>query len=397
MPTGRGVGLSTLVLILSACGGPGAAGPVSEYAIRDSADVRIVEYEGMPTPTHSITLSAPLSRHGHREGDYLFTMPYSGALQPDGTAVISDAINSEIVVIGPDGTLRSKLATEGQGPGEVRRGAELVAWGQDTIFVNDVGNRRITVFENGIASRNFPLIGVSSVTISGLDKAGRVLMTKTGFTPGFAEPWLQGPMIRFDPSSQAYDTIGEFDWIASPDMGGTNSPYRPEGRVAVSGGTFVHGRPDLPELVWRGPDGTVRQIVRWNPTPQYPSERHWEATISAIRMELSTLRMDHLIQGTIDRLEVDPDVPLPLFQLLHGDRDGRVWVEEFVSNFGAGFASVPSYQLISADGVWIGRLVSPPGFRMLDALGDRVLGVVRDELDVETVAVYELHITPYPR
>jgi hypothetical protein len=324
-------------------------------------------------------------------------MPRSGALQSDGSVVISDAVNREVVVIGPDGALRATLASEGQGPGEVGSGAEVLARGEDTVFVGDVANRRIIVFESGVVTQTMPLNGIASVRMAGIDAAGRVLLTRSGFRSGFTERWLKGPMIRFDPSSQVYDTIGEFDWIASPDLGGTNSPYRPEGQVTVSDGTFVHGRADLPELIWRGQDGSVRQISRWRSPPKYSTETQWDATISAIRLELSTFGMDHLIQGTIDRLEVDPEEPLPLFHLLHGDRDGRVWAEEFVSNFAAGFASVPSYEIIGAEGVWLGRLVSPPGFRMLDAWGDRVLGVVRDELDVETVVVYELGFTPYRR
>ncbi len=36
------------------------------------------------------------------------------------------------------------------------------------------------------------------------------------------------------------------------------------------------------------------------------------------------------------------------------------------------------------------RVDAPPGLRILDVAHGRVLGIVKDELDVESVVVYEL-------
>ena len=68
------LGSVALVVAFSACGGSGESGLAADFTVRDSAGVRIVEYEGTPAPTHSIALSEPLYRHGYREGDYLFTL-----------------------------------------------------------------------------------------------------------------------------------------------------------------------------------------------------------------------------------------------------------------------------------------------------------------------------------
>ena len=50
----------------------------------------------------------------------------------------------------------------------------------------------------------------------------------------------------------------------------------------------------------------------------------------------------------------------------------------------------PPYSVIAPDGEWLGTVEAPPGFRMLDVAGGLVLGVARDEMDVESVVVYEL-------
>jgi hypothetical protein len=46
--------------------------------------------------------------------------------------------------------------------------------------------------------------------------------------------------------------------------------------------------------------------------------------------------------------------------------------------------------LFDVDGRWQGSLSLPPRFRLTDVEEDRILGVWRDELDVERVREYQL-------
>lgn len=50
------------------------------------------------------------------------------------------------------------------------------------------------------------------------------------------------------------------------------------------------------------------------------------------------------------------------------------------------------YTVIAADGEWLGTVEAPPGLPIPDAAHGLVLGVQRDEMDVESVVVYELVI-----
>ncbi len=84
------------------------------------------------------------------------------------------------------------------------------------------------------------------------------------------------------------------------------------------------------------------------------------------------------------------DEPLPLFSMLHGDDEGRVWLAHF--DPARNRAGVPGYTVIGPDGEWLGVLESPESFRLLDVAGGRVLGVFKDDLDVEHVVVYELRV-----
>ena len=113
---------STLMLsaALVACGGDtGRTGDV-QVQIEDSAGVRIVEYVGVPEVEPPFVIAEePVHRHGANPGDYEFQGINVGRLFPDGSAVVADRENSEVVVLSPDGTTHRVIARRGQGPGGV--------------------------------------------------------------------------------------------------------------------------------------------------------------------------------------------------------------------------------------------------------------------------------------
>ncbi len=53
-------------------------------------------------------------------------------------------------------------------------------------------------------------------------------------------------------------------------------------------------------------------------------------------------------------------------------------------------AGVGRYFAIDPSGEWLGAVNMPARFRLLDASEQYVLGVQRDEFDVEHIAAYEL-------
>ena len=114
-------------------------------------------------------------------------------------------------------------------------------------------------------------------------------------------------------------------------------------------------------------------------------------------MVMSADEAELSVQRLLERIEVDPNKPLPLYGRLHGDRGGGLWLAAYVSGATPEFMSTPSYDLVGSDGVWLGTLEAPPGFTLLDVAGNRLLGVVKDEFDVESIAVYQFDIMPLRR
>ena len=387
------------LLALAGCGGDGApaVGPV----VRDSAGVRIVEYAGAPDHAAPVALSPePVRRYGGGAGDYLFASIWDGVLFSDGRPAIFDARNSEIVLLSPDDGYQV-LAGPGEGPGEVGFVPSMFAMGMDSLLVEDDGNARFTLFVAGTVAMSVGLQGnrVLSRDLRGLgiDASGRLLMSSASYRRGFPDDWLPGHMVRLDLDALVPDTVASYDWVPfRPPDDETDNPFAHVGWVGAIAGRFVHGRTDTPELVWRQSDGAVSQVLRWRPDRVHPSDEHWQAFEADLRVTLPAINpqfqteaaIEEMIQRALAGYRVEPDQPLPLFGAFFGDDEGRLWLPEYaVVGQRHGY---PSYTLISATGEWLGKVEAPPGLRILDVAHGRVLGVVSDDMDVESVVVYEL-------
>lgn len=384
-----------LCLLLAGCG-PERGGN-SDYTLRDSANVRIVEYATVPRAMGTMALSSePLYQHGLREDDHLFQIIWAGALQPDGGAVVADFGRQQVVLLGRDGTLRSVLAGSGRGPAEVSRVMTVHVLGQDTILIEDDGDSKIMIFEGTDLNETVRISGnPHAFWVQGVDSAGDLLMTSSGFEPGFEQEWLEGNMVRLDLESGRADTVGVYDWVRSSPNTEPVSPFVPSGQATVTDGMFVHARSDRAEVRWLAPGGELRQIVRWNPEPDYPTEEHVSRYRESLRREyelrnpsIPAAQLDRLIEDRLGRYELDPTEPLPLFSHLVGDEAGGVWIGEYVPE--SGTVDVPSYTVIGPNGEWLGTVEAPPHFRLLDVRSGRVLGVLTDEMGVESVVVFSI-------
>ena len=389
---------SVLIPALTACGSD--TEPAADRVVDDSAGVTIVTLAATPDIAAPFAFAPePLYRHGSAADDYMFSTIWRGILLGDGSAAIFDARNSELVLLNPDGTFHSVLAPAGEGPGEVKMVTSMFAVGRDGILVEDFFNARFTLFVGDSVARTVSTQGPinDGLTSRGMDASGGMLMSSGSYRRGFPDEWLPGHMVRFDLGTGVADTVATYDYVPfHPPEGTPENPFKHFGIAGAVGGEFLYGRTDTPELTWRRPDGTVRQIVRWEPDPVYPAEEHWDTFAAELRETAprhnphaqTEEAIEELVTSMLGRYELEPDVPLPLFTTPRGDDEGRIWLGDFVVAYARAVTS--SYRILSADGEWLGRLDVPGGLRILDIAGGRVLGVMKDEMEVESAVVYEL-------
>ena len=380
---------------LAACGEGTGLREAVQIQIRDSAGVRIVEYAGAPEVEAPFALaSEPLYRHGANPGDYEFLFVDAGRLLPDGSAVV--AWYSGMVVLSPDGTTHEVLATAGEGPGEVISPHAVFVLGQDSVLVPDDRLSRLTLFVGNSVARMSSLPRAAHFGVAGIGASGELLLMNrfpASLWIDIEDEWLAGHMTLFDTETGALDTVASYDHFPRQRSGEESPIIRPMGEVTVAAGRYVYTRSDRPEITWRLPDGTVTQIARWRPEPNLLAAElleHGEAYIRVLYRRHrvgSEARREDIIQEDMAEYRAMIGQPVPFFGSPFADADGNVWLPSYRPAYPE---EGSPYTVISPDGEWLGQVETPPRFRILDVTGGLVLGVLRNELDIETVAVYEL-------
>ena len=384
--------------LMAACGvGDTEAPHGGSVNIEDSAGVRIVEYVRTPVAVAPYVFPAePRYRHGANPGDYAFQFINAGRLFPDGSAVVSDASNIELVVLSQDGTAYDVLARQGEGPGDINTVSAVFALGQDSVMVADRNLGRMTSFVGGSVARTVDIRIAQWLAVQGIVSASQLLLATGLFSSGFEEEWLSGHMARFDMDTGTLDTVASYDHMSRPPPEMRWNPIGAAGWVTVATGQFVYTRSDKPEITWRLPDGTVTQIVRWqaeSPTPLTEEllvglEAMYRVGNARANPGASDADIERMTASNMARYHAVLGHPMPLFNPPFGDAEGRVWLPAYRP--GGWRVDAPDYTVISTDGEWLGTVTAPPRLRVLDVAGGLVLGVLRDETDVQSVVVYEL-------
>ena len=394
LPSRRHVILA-LLATAAACGGDPSTTGDAPPQITDSAGVRIVQYVGVPEVEPPFVIAEePVYRHGANPGDYEFQFVDAGRLFPDGSAVV--AWYSEVVVLSPDGTTHEVLAKVGEGPGEVISPYSVFVLGHDSVLVPDDRLSRLTLFVGDSVARIVSLPRAQHFGVAGVGSSGELLlMDRYPYRSwvDIEEEWLAGHMTLFDPETGALDTVASYDHFHRERSGQPWPIIRPVGEVTVAAGRFVHTRSDRPEITWRLPDGTVERIVRWRPEPTLLFEELLEGgeaynrMIGRMNYGVSDARLEEIVQEDMSRYRAMIGQPLPLFGSPFADAAGNLWLPSYRPAYPE---EGSPYTVISPDGEWLGQVETPPRFRILDVTGGLVLGVLRDEMDVENVVVYEV-------
>ena len=385
-----------LLAVIVACRGDTERTSDIQGQIVDSAGVRIVTYGTTSATVAPFHLAAdPRYRHGANPSDYPFNLVEAGRLFPDGSAVVANWYG-EVVVLSPDGTTHEVLAKVGEGPGEVISPYSMLVLGQDSVLVPDDRLSRLTLFVRGSVARIVSLPRAQHIGVAGIGSSGELLlMDRYPYRSwiDMEDEWLAGHMTLFDTETGVLDTVASYDHFPRDTRGRLN-PIRALGEVTAGRGRFVYTRSDRPEITWYSPDGTVTQVVRWRAEPTLLTEELLEPVESYQRLMteinnrgIPTSRIEELVENSMSSRYAMIGQVLPLFGSPFTDAYGNIWLPSYRMAYPK---EGSPYAVISSDGEWLGSVETPQRFQILDVTGELILGVLRDEMDVENVVVYEV-------
>ena len=169
---------SLLPIALAGCGdadGPNGSGAIP-VQIEDSAGIRIVEYDGVPSRRHSRSPTSPSTRTAPARA----TTPSRELTRRPACCIRTGARRSQTGETRrsfhwPPGRSSELIARSGEGPGEFGgRTPRLIAGGQDTLLAHDTWNRRVLQYADGSLMSTVRLPGSDDPAVrSCLDWTGR--------------------------------------------------------------------------------------------------------------------------------------------------------------------------------------------------------------------------------
>lgn len=457
----------TMALALIAC--DAAAPPDRGYSATDSAGVWVATNEHpVWAPGEGWTVDPePVLSIGRVDGSepYLLDRVMGAVLLPDGRVAVADMGSGQLRFYDDHGRHTTSAGGIGDGPEEFRQVMGLYLTPGDRLAVDDrlervhhfdLGGRHAGSFRRG----TYPLPSVAPWSlqedplpvrwiVGWFDDRTMVVREDSALDPDeVRDPQAQGPwtvtsaLLALDAGADTGKDSAEAPATGEPrpflTIPGPTWHRAPMGVVLreVFGTRTLAAADPLGLVTVHSPTGEIReydasgtlQARTLHPVPSRP------VTPEMVDMYVSLSSPP--VAEEIARGRAFADT-LPAYGRVLLDRDGRIWLQEYLPAHGAttsdyvmtvdapsrwqvfaragsgahgGDASgtgtsrpatpgidAPGTDALQADtpdalppGRWLGAVDLPPGFTLLDVSGDRVLGLARDPLGVEYVRVRRL-------
>lgn len=393
----RLAGALSLLLIGSACAGGDAP---QHFATRDSAGVSIATSR---LPVWSTTggfnvLPDPVLEVGGegRGAGHTLSGVVAAFRLGDGRLAVADAGSSELRVFDAQGSLTAAFGRAGEGPGEMRALSRVFLLPGDSLLVSDSQLRRLTVFSaDGVLQRTAPLAAGDNAASPVALLADNTLLARPGFS--FHGGQASGvhrdsvTLARYALDGTVLGTAGRHpgpELFVFSDGGATMAGRRTFGKdshVAAAGDSYWFGSADDLSLRLHAADGRLLRIVRTH----RPLRRVTSADIDRV---IASAGADDVLMRRMLAAAPPPDF-FPAYQQVVADSDGFVWVREYAE----GDAPSAQWQVFDPDGRWLGKVTLPVPLTVTQITHDEIVGVWRDDLDVEHVRVYRLARDPSGR
>jgi len=326
---------------------------------------------------------------GDSEENTLYQVRGAYRLQ-DGRVVVADAGSLQLRYFDVAGALDAVIGRSGEGPGEFRDITWFGTLPGDSLLVWDVMLRRLTVFD-ATGARVRDAVNQTQSSITGVFDDGS--MVGRGFVSFDAPPsgMVRPPnaVVHVNPDGSLADSIGAVsgsDAYFAPIERGFRVISPPFGRntaIAARGDRLYIGDTELPEIRVLVSGGAPRLFVRWDDA----GRRVTTADIERAKQEAVGDEEDDAARRDVEQIYARMPIAesMPVWSSVHVSRDGEMWVQRYRPSWEEGPVE---WIVFDSNGAFITRVLLPERFRPTDIGRDYILGVQRDDMDVEHVRMY---------
>jgi len=386
-------------MFLAAAGHAGCHAEASAQATRDSAGIRIIE-NARPADDSRLPWrigSEPAVSIGEVVGAeaYLLHRANDATILPDGRIVIANTGSNELRVFDSAGVHLATWGREGEGPGEFTNLAGVASWPGDSLVAWNRWTWVISVFDaEGVLGRSFSLDSdARPLEPRAVLKNGGIL----GRTGESAGDECRRSRERYELRSGEGASQVEFGTHPGREfhvgLGGGMAlrgllPFGHSFWEAQWGGRVILTTDDNYEIrAYDASTGALARIVRREYESHAPTrEEIDEALEDALKRTgligqlLEPVRRDC---GNIAVLE-----QFPAFSKLLTDPLDHLWVRE--ATLPGMDRPAPLWTVFDPEGRALGFIKTPDGLTIYEIGADYLLGRATDEMDVESVQVWEL-------
>ncbi len=394
----RRTALLALLALTAACGGKDDARETA--IVRDSAGVTVVESsaarwkEGAGWRLAAEPKVAIGSEEGAPEEQFGFV---SDALRmADGSLLVADGQSQDLRVYDAAGRYLRTVGRKGGGPGEYQGLHALVPLRGDSIGAIDVYGMRLSVLApDGRHVRSVrvrPDDEWAVPSVAGVFPDGSPLVAvehSRRFRNSETMKRDTARLLRYTAEGAPRDTIAWYAGLQTLTITGPNMAMRSPVAFGALTARGFHGdavyvadnaRAEVRVL---GPDGGLRRLFRWAHSPEPVSDEE-----KAIYRERQLAGAEASLRPAVERMLAE--MPWPkrkgAFESLTVDAGGNVWIRAYRS----GREETVRWTVFDPEGRLLGELRMPEALRVTEIGPDYVLGVHRDEADVQQVRLYPL-------
>ena len=331
------------------------------------------------------------------------------AVLSDGRLVVEDNQSAELWIFDPTAAPK-RIASRGDGPGEIRNVESIKVGRADSIFIFDRRHARMTILSptgtmTAVVDLPRGVEGEGALLVSAWPLGDQIALHSIRFSdPGDTSEGMRlgsrESVVRIaDRSGRPEDRAVRFPAglaLINQRFDG-RSPFAADPSITVEGSVVVHARGAEYRLDVRGPDLSLDRSIHWPDTRQ----PLLEDDVTRVRTEVEDRftrngrASPERVRALLDQLfapEVVPD-ELPALGTIRMDDSRRLWVQAF-RMAGDEWRQEDAWHVLDPSGRPLARLDLPPDTRLAAVHGDEVVLVRRDELDVQHVGIYTLEQPP---
>lgn len=324
-------------------------------------EIRIFDASG----GHLRTIGGPGEGPGEFRG-------LAGAWPTEGAVVAVDSRLRRITRFGPEGELLATATFQGPGEQPVIRPIRVAGPG---LFLSRVESLNLPSLEGAFSLED------ALESISDPSGSRSEYLVRHNFQGILIDTVTAVPGQATQTSAQGSGANLSIQILRLPFSSAATATASPEGRMAVTTGRSY-------EYSTYDPSGTMQRIVRLADEPPIRTDAHLEAWVRGSTGGREPMD-DTQVEAALRRYREMP-LPerLPAWSSLLIADSGEIWARRFAIR---GTETVRR-DVFGADGGFLGQVVAPASLRIQHVAAGRVTVISTDDLGVERVEVYELHM-----